>query len=208
MTKITQQFNLSNFTVQPDGSYKKNSTSVQPRDLRFPLIVNDISINGKIGVSPAKVIDSSPKKLRKITLNLFGEPMPKQSVRSFIKNGKIMHFQPKILGDRTKDYIKQIKEQLPKDFVMFEERVYVTKMHFIFAPLKAFHKIKGRMDAIRNGEIFYKATRPDLPDNLKKLVNDSMSELVFRDDSIIVSEDNVKKYFGIGGCIIIEMSGY
>jgi Holliday junction resolvase RusA-like endonuclease len=64
------------------------------------------------------------------------------------------------------------------------------------------------MDAIRNGEIFYKATRPDLPDNLKKLVNDSMSELVFRDDSIIVSEDNVKKYFGIGGCIIIEMSGY
>jgi len=207
MTKITQQFNLSNFTVQPDGSYKKSSTSIQPRDLRLPLIVNDISINGKIGFSPAKVIDSTPKKLRKITLNLFGEPMPKQSVRSFIKNGKIAHFQPKEFGIRKADYIKQMKEQLPKDFVMFTERVYITKLHFIHAPLKAFHKIKGRMDAIRNGEIFYKATRGDL-DNMCKPLFDSLSEIVFADDALIVSVDDMVKRYGIGGCIIIEMSGY
>ena len=119
-----------------------------------------------------------------------------------------MHYQPKEMTSRLKDYQAQIKNQLPKDFIRFETRVHITKMHFIFAPLKAFQKIKGRMEAIHAGEIIYKETRPDLPDNLKKLVNDSMSELVFKDDSIIVSEDNVKKYYGTGGCIIIEMTGY
>lgn len=148
------------------------------------------------------------KELRKITLNLFGEPMPKQSVRAFIKNGTIQHYQPQETVDRTQNYIKQIKLQLPKDFTIFETRVHITKMHFIFKPLKAFHKIKGRMAAIEAGEIFYKETKPDLPDNLKKLVNDAMSGIVYKDDSIIVSEDNVKKYYGMGGMIIIELQGY
>ena len=150
----------------------------------------------------------SPNVLRKVTLNLFGEPMPKQSVRSFIQGGAIKHYQPKETIDRTNEYIKTIKFQLPKDFVMFEQRVHVRKMHFVFKPLKAFHKIKGRMKAINEGEIIYKETRPDLPDNLKKLVNDAMSGLVYKDDGIIVSEDNVKKYYGEGGMIIIELEGY
>ena len=63
------------------------------------------------------------------------------------------------------------------------------------------------MDAIRNGEIFYKNTKPDLPDNLKKLVNDAMSGLVYEDDSLIVTENDTAKYYGIGGCIIIELEG-
>jgi Holliday junction resolvase RusA-like endonuclease len=44
-------------------------------------------------------------------------------------------------------------------------------------------------------------------DNLKKLVLDSMSELVYSDDSIIWGEDNVRKYYGTGGCVIIEIEG-
>lgn len=205
---MATQFTLNDFKQNPDGSFSKIKTVNQPRDLRLPLVVNDVAIENK------KPIQTNTT-LRKLTLTLFGEPMPKQSVRGYATgkrnaNGILIvdHFQPKKTTDRTKDYIKQIKEQLPKDFIRFEERVYVTKMHFVFSPLKAFHKIKGRMEAIRAGEIFYKATRPDLPDNLKKLVNDAMSELVYSDDGIIVSEDNIKKYYGIGGCIIIELSGY
>lgn len=139
-----------------------------------------------------------------IEFTLFGIPMPKQSVRAN-KNGHF--FQPKSATDRIKDYQKQLSSILPRSFRMFEEEVHVLKMHFIYPPLKRFHKIKGRMEAIREGEIFYKNTRPDLSDNLKKLVMDAMSGIVYKDDGIIVSEDDVKKYYGMGGAIIIKLSG-
>lgn len=191
-----------------DGSYSKAKSKPQPRELEKAKVIS----NGNVNVSNVKrdlFLEYSHfnDDYKAITLTLFGDPMPKQSVRSFVKNGKIMHYQPKEMSDRTKDYIRQIKEQLPKDFVPFSEIVFVTKMHFIFPPLKAFHKVKGKMDAIRNGEIFYKTTKPDLPDNLKKLVNDSMSGLVFVDDCLIAGEDNIRKYYGVGGCIIIELKG-
>jgi len=140
----------------------------------------------------------------KISLTLFGIPMPKQSVRS----AKGHFWQPAKMTERTKDYISQIREQLPSDFKIFEHEVHITKMHFVYPPLKAFHKIKGQMDEIRAGKIFYKNTRPDLCDNMKKLVCDSMSGIVYKDDGLIVSEDNVKKYYGTGGMIQITMEGY
>ncbi len=213
MTKGTQ-FDLSGFILQQDGTYKKKSTSIQPRDLEKKItVVTGATItnygpdgpSGKVEVHTKEI--TKPKILRRITLNLFGEPMPKQSVRSFIQNGEIMHFQPKEFAIRKADYLKQMKEQLPEDFVMFTERVHITKLHFIFAPLKAFHKIKGRMDAIRNGEIFYKATRGDL-DNYIKPFFDSLSETVFADDALVVSVDNMKKFYGNGGCIIVDLAGY
>ena len=151
------------------------------------------------------LIKPEPQAVRKLSLALMGEPMSKQSVRSAIRGSKIIHFQPAKHTIRTKDYKFQIQAQLPNDFVMFQNEVHITKLHFIFGPLKKFSKVI--MDKIKAGEIVYKTTKPDLADNLKKLVNDSMSEIVYKDDSIIVSEDNVKKYYGLGGCIIIEMEG-
>lgn len=155
----------------------------------------------------------APTKMRKISLKLFGEPMPKQSVRSYCtkkvgpKGNHILgHFQPKEYDVRVKDYQRQIRLQLPKGFEQFEKRVHITKMHFIFSPLKSFSR--KVMDRIEAGDIVWKETKPDLPDNLKKLVNDAMSDFVYKDDSIIVSEDNVKKYYGTGGIILIEMEGY
>jgi Holliday junction resolvase RusA-like endonuclease len=178
--------------------YRRKKTVLQPREIKAAAIAID-----------------NTKVLRTVKLTLFGEPMPKQSVRSFATGAKsdkgkfiISHYQPQEMSDRVKDYQFQIRKQLPPDFKMFEEQVHITQMHFIFPPLKAFHKIKGRMDDIYQGKIIYKTTKPDLPDNLKKLVNDSMSGVVFKDDSIIVSEDNVKKYYGVGGAIIIQMEGY
>lgn len=191
-----------------DGNYYFPYTEPKVIDWHQPLSVahKDVVVTG-----------SSLPEMRSVTLTLIGEPMPKQSVRSFAtgaftlsKTGKkiytVQHYQPTEMITRTKDYISQIKQQLPKDFIRFESRVHVKMMHFIFTPLKSFSK--KIIGSISNGEIVYKETKPDLPDNLKKLVNDSMSELVFKDDSIIVSEDNVKKYYGIVPCIKIELEGY
>lgn len=148
--------------------------------------------------------------VRKISIKLFGIPMPKQSVRQGvnIKTGQKMFFPDTKTIGRKEDYIRQIQKQLPTDFKMFEHEVHLKKFHCIFPPLKAFHKIKGRMEAIRAGKIFYKNTKPDLIDNLKKLAFDSMSGIVLKDDSIIVTENDTAKYYGEGGCIIIELEGY
>lgn len=174
-----------------DGTYSKKKTVPQPREIK-----NNMN-NSRFA--------NRDMQFRKISLKLFGIPMPKQSVRS-TNSGH--HYQPQKAVDRLKDYQKQIRDQLPKNFQRFETCVFVRKMHFMYPPLKAFHKEKGKMEAIRNGTKFYKNTVPDLPDNLKKLCNDAMSGLVYRDDCIIVGEDNIRKYYSVGGCIIIELEGY
>ena len=140
----------------------------------------------------------------KINLTLFGEPMAKQSVR-IGKNGHA--FQPQKKVNKVKDYQSQIRKQLPAGFKPFESCVFIKKLHFMFSPLKSFHKEKGKMDAIRAGRKYYKNSRPDM-DNLQKLVLDSMSGLVFADDGIIVGFEDMKKYYGVGGCVIIELEGY
>ena len=192
-----QQFNLDGFTKLADGTYIKTKTVLQPREVEYKKKMSTHREN--------IVVEGSAIGFKTITLTLFGVPMPKQSVRA-TKSGHF--FQPQITVDRKKDYQKQIREQMPPDFVMFDTEVHLTKFHCIFPPLKAFHKIKGRMDALRNGEIFYKNTKPDLIDNLKKLVFDSMSGIVCKDDSIIVTENDTAKYYGLGGCIIITLKGY
>lgn len=173
----------------------------------------EVAANKKVAEIEASM--QSGAKLRRLSLCLFGIPMPKQSVRGYAtgrKNDKgtliVDHFQPQKTVDRKKDYIRQIREQLPADFKMFETEVHVTKFHCVYPPLKAFSKVKGKMDAIRNGTTFYKNSRPDLIDNLKKLAFDSLGGLVIKDDSIIVTENNTAKYFGMGGMIIIELEGY
>jgi Holliday junction resolvase RusA-like endonuclease len=165
-----------------DGSYSKAKTVQQPREKQV-LVVNN--------------------ELRKVSFTLFGEPMAKQSVRA-TKSGHF--FQPKKYIDREKDYRKQITNQLPKDFQMFTEEARITKLHFIYAPLKAFHKIKGRMEEIREGKLFPKTTRPDLDNNFKFIL-DCMSNIVYKDDSIIYTIENAAKFHGLGGCVIVEIEG-
>ena len=147
---------------------------------------------------------------RSIEIRLFGDPMPKQSVkiRAFKDkqgNARATTYQPKKYKDRENDYIKQIKAQLPKDFDMFTQEVVVEQMTFIFPPLKSFSKKK--MKFIEEGGIVPKTTKPDLPDNLKKLPLDAMSGLVFKDDSLIWKECLTEKIYGLGGCIIIRLRG-
>lgn len=195
-----------------DGSYSKAKSVQQPREVLSLKKRQNISY-GAIELVVKESYKTFEKdhidaikpneEFRRISLVLLGEPMPKQSVRS-TKTGH--HFQPKKHVDRAKDYKRQIANQLPTDFIPFSQEVHITKYHFVYAPLKAFQKQKGVMEKIRNGEMVMKLTAGDL-DNLLKPVNDSMNDLVFKDDAIVHSIDGLKKYYGIGGCVIIEMIG-
>ena len=197
------------------GNFYRPKTTQQPRETKLDVKKISPVVDELINNITKDDFDNFLKKdnkeyplnpneeFRKISLVLLGEPMPKQSVRS-TKTGH--HFQPKKYLDREKDYRRQIKEQLPKDFNMFTEEVQIVKMHFIYAPLKGFQKIKGMMERIRSGELIKKTTKPDC-DNLCKISFDSMSELVFKDDALIHSIDGLRKYYGTGGCLIIEMIG-
>ncbi len=180
---------------------------------RIDVIKNAIPINTQSLPLPKDFVKITGIA-KSVSLTLFGIPMPKQSVRGYATgrknaNGSLIvdHFQPKKMTDRTDDYINQIKEQLPKGFIPFQKKVHITKLHYIYPPLKKFSTKKGVMERIRAGELIKKLTRPDLGDNLAKLVLDSMSEVVYRDDSIIWAIDNVRKYHGTGGMIIIELTG-
>lgn len=188
---------LNGMEQNADGTFSKKKTAPQLRETdRGDMI--------KTGIK----FFPNESDFRTIRLTLFGEPMAKQSVRSAInkESGRVFHFQPQKYADRMKDYHRQIKEQLPKDFTLFTKEVHIIKMHFVFQPLKAFHKVKGRMDALRAGEVLYKTTKGDI-DNYCKILFDTLSNHVFADDALICSIDNTKKVYGTGGCIIIELKG-
>lgn len=187
------------------GQWQRPKTVPQPREIDLVKIIQAPSVK-----AVKKIINSAFEKeplpepeYHSIRLVLKGEPMPKQSVRS-TKSGH--HFQPKKYVDREKDYRKQIADQLPKGFVMFTQEVKITKLHFVYAPLKKFQKMKGYMDKIHSGELIPKVTAGDC-DNLMKLCNDSLSELVFKDDALIYHYSNMGKYYGTAGYIEIELTG-
>ncbi len=136
-----------------------------------------------------------------IEIRLFGIPLPKQSARM----GKHGVYQPKKYKDRIKDYQSQMVSQLPDDFEMYENQVVIEEMTFIFPALKKF--TKAQMERINSGEFIPKTTRPDLPDNLKKLPLDAMSGVIYKDDSVIWKECLTSKVYGTGGMIIIKLKG-
>lgn len=61
------------------------------------------------------------------------------------------------------------------------------------------------MKAIEAGELVYKATKPDLTDNLNKGVFDALQGIIYANDSQIISMDDVKKIYGQRPRIDIEL---
>lgn len=106
---------------------------------------------------------------------------------------------------RTEEYKIMIKDQLPKDFVMFTEEVHIVKLEFIFQPLASFSK--KLLQQIEDGSVTkYHLVRGDM-DNLSKLCFDSLNGLVLRDDSIICSYNNMIKRYGTVAGIRIKLKG-
>ena len=110
------------------------------------------------------------------------------------------------MKEREKDYKRQLIVQLPPGFKMFENEVHVRKFHVLFKPLKS-HR-KWEMEIINSGGKLYHTKRPDLIDNLKKLVFDAMSGIVNKDDGLVCTENDTAKYYSTGGAILIELEGY
>jgi Holliday junction resolvase RusA-like endonuclease len=141
--------------------------------------------------------------MRRIKLTLTGEPMSKQSVRK----GKKGFYQPTKYKEREKDYILQIKKQLPRDFKMFTKRVHCIKFKVVHKPRKIDLSSKKKELFFNEGGLKEKTTKPDLMDNLKKLAYDSMSELVFKDDALVSIEKDVSKWYGLNPRIEIILEG-
>lgn len=146
--------------------------------------------------------------MKKIKLVIEGQPMSKQSVRQGkTRAGKKVFYQPAKYKIKAKDYYYQIIKQLPEDFQMFEKKVYIEELKFCFQPLAAHKKSKKIYAFLSSGGEIEKTTKPDLSDNLKKLLFDTFSGLVFKDDSLICKENNVSKVYAILPKIEIIISG-
>jgi len=108
---------------------------------------------------------------------------------------------------RTAEYKLAIQQQLPKDFVMFTEEVHILSIEYIFNPLQSFSK--KILEGLQNKTLLkYKNTKPDAIDNCFKLLGDSLSDLVYKDDALIVTLKDMVKRYGWRAGVIIKLKGY
>ncbi len=156
-------------------------------------------------------------------------PVPKQSVRSFIqtkKNAKpviqngieyyrkddlyVAHY-PDSKVKHNHDYLKEqvrykIMQSLEaRKYLPFKGRLMVNKLVFIFSPIASLKAAEKK--SIEAGNYVYKDTKPDLTDNLPKLVFDALEGEVFENDSRIVRENNIYKVYGKSPGVFIELKG-
>jgi len=129
----------------------------------------------------------------------FGKPIAKQSTK-FTKQG--FAYTPTKIKTAGNNIRAQATQQLPKGFVPFQNEIFITKCHFIFAPPKSMRK--RDIKRIEAGETVYKSTKPDI-DNLLKMTWDPLESIVFLNDSRIVAMDDVKKYYGFTPRIELEI---
>jgi len=132
-----------------------------------------------------------------ITFKILGIPQSKQSARFRIAKKKsganfIMSYQKKSVKDTERNIAFDVKSQLEKGFVPYNEPIAVEVL-FVFAPLKSWSKKK--IAELESGKIMYKETKPDLTDNLMKGLFDAMNGIVFIDDARIC-EVKSKKIYG------------
>ena len=139
----------------------------------------------------------------RLSLSIIGEPKPKQSARFYHTGNFIKSYQKQSVKNEESNVKMQVLNQLPADFLMTTRPIRVTRLHYVFAPIKSLKK--RDMAAIESGELIYKATKPDLTDNLNKGVFDALQGIVYANDSQIISMDDVKKYYGLRPRVEIEL---
>lgn len=126
---------------------------------------------------------------------ILGTPVPKQSARfrvqKFGNKTAVVSYQSKKVKKAEQNTAFDVKSQLPDSFELLDCPLEANVV-FVFHPPKGWPKYKK--EALRNGNIFYKETRPDLTDNLMKGLFDAMQGIVFSDDSRIVKVSSMKIY--------------
>ena len=151
-----------------------------------------------------------------LTFIIEGNPNTKQSVRimpqtdkegnakyEFTAKGKkkvkMSKFQDKDQMNKEVYAKWCIKGQLPFGFQLWDGPIAVTKLHYIFYPPKKY------LTRIENKELVLNVSRPDMTDNLNKLVFDAMKKIVYVDDSQICVMDNLMKFYGLQPKTIISL---
>lgn len=133
-----------------------------------------------------------------IKIIIQGVPIPKQSARFYGKNVngkvKIMSYQKSSIKKHTYDIISQVKNQIPKGFEPYDCAIGIS-CKFVFPPPKSMSKKDLKL--IEKGDIVYKITAPDLHDNCKKNLMDSLQGIVFQNDSRICYEKECMKIYGL-----------
>lgn len=137
-------------------------------------------------------------------LVFYGEPTPKQSARFRIagvgKKRFIASHQKQSVKDIHNSIALSAKSQLPRGFKLLDCPLEI-KLLFVFSPLKSFSKKK--IKEIEGGTIIHKATKPDL-DNTQKLVLDALEGIVYTNDSRIC-RTYVEKIYGLKARTEIEV---
>lgn len=155
-----------------------------------------------------------------IKLILLGDPMAKQSTRVAANGYKLVHKRGKLVKvpkiraytkkkykERLSDYQAQIKKQLPPNFKLFKGAVFIDRLLVVLQPTKQMLGSKERKKQFEQGRGILHTKRPDLPDNLKKLLLDSLSGIVYEDDGLICMEQNTKKVYALNPRIEITLTG-
>jgi Holliday junction resolvase RusA-like endonuclease len=129
----------------------------------------------------------------KLELNI--RPVPHQSVR-FTRSGRT--FKPKKITDYQAYVCKLVEEQLPEGFGKIPAGVpiFIRQLSYQYEWSSATPKKR------RVGKV-YKATKPDLQDNLNKAFLDALEGLVYEQDQNIVSIEKLEKYYGEKDKIIL-----
>ena len=120
-----------------------------------------------------------------ISLDLFGDPVPKKRARTFNNHGKICTWDSQ---DKLKEGCKwQVRSQFREEPLMCP---VILDVVFLMPIPKSTSKVKER--AMLNGTIHH-MKKPDI-DNLAKWIADILNGIVIKDDAQIV-EMHAKKIY-------------
>ena len=153
-----------------------------------------------------------------------GDPVAKQGDRQMImarKNAIVMfgkdgekyyrksdlfihHYQPTEITEAHAPLKKQAMLFM-RGNKPFENEVIINKLVYHFSPLKG--TSKKDIERIGNGVIIPKKTKPDLTDNLSKLLMDALSDIVFVNDSSIWKVTDMTKIYSLVPGVFIDIIG-
>lgn len=163
-----------------------------------------------------------------------GNPIPKQSVRESLMfkrnyrvikkieniNGKdvevkyypiedlyINHYQPAAITKNTEHIQAQAKKfvQMTNLVKPFDKNISIDALMFVFSPIASLRK--KDIEIINNGGYVLKNTKPDMIDNLPKLLFDGLNKIIISDDARICRENNVYKVYGKTPGVFLKIRG-
>ena len=125
-----------------------------------------------------------------------GIPQPRGSKKAFVRQGKNGKPRVNMVDDNVKsgdwmDIVRfQVSQELPKDWRVMTQQVFLRTMFIFPRPKGHFGKGKNANSVKRSAPIHH-VQKPDL-DKLDRAIGDALTGVVYRDDSQIVQRWSAK----------------